>query len=70
MYAIYAREAPHIVLDSAATLDGVATALSARRGADLVVCWNQDGYSRGLKEGERREVEGRVRELRGLAGEG
>jgi hypothetical protein len=69
MYVIYARDAPHIMLDSAATLDGVATALSSRRGADLVVCWNQDGHSRGLSEAELREVEGRVRELRVLAGE-
>lgn len=63
MYVIYARNTPHIALDSAATLDGIACALSARRGADLVVCWNQDGHSRGLKEAERREVEERAREL-------
>jgi hypothetical protein len=65
MYVIYASGAPHIMLDSAGTLDGIATALSSRRRADLIVCWNQDGHSRGLKEAERREVEERVRELRG-----
>jgi hypothetical protein len=70
MYLIYARSAPHLVLDSTSTLDGVATALSSRRRADLIVCWNQDGHSRELKEAERREVEERVRELRELAGEG
>jgi hypothetical protein len=70
MYVIYARSAPHIMLDSGGTLDGIATALSARRGADLIVCWNQDGHSRGLNEAELREVEERVRELRLLAGEG
>jgi hypothetical protein len=69
MYVIYARAAPHIALDSAPTLDGIATALSSRRGADLVMCWNQDGHSRGLREAELREVEERVRELRALAGE-
>jgi hypothetical protein len=69
IYVLYARSAPHIVLDSAATLDGIATALSSRRGADLTVCVNQDGHSRGLTDPERREVDERVRELRRLAGE-
>jgi hypothetical protein len=63
------RAAAHIALHSAATLDGIATALSSTRGADPIVCRSQDGQSRMLNEAELRKVQERAQELRGLAGE-
>jgi len=69
MYVIYDATQPHLALESAGTLDAIASALSSRSGAGLTVGVSLDGHSRGLTEAEQRELEERVRELRSLSGE-
>jgi hypothetical protein len=69
VYVIYKPTEPHIALDFAETLDGIATLLAARRGPELTVGANQSGHTRPLNEVEQEEVAERVRELRALSGE-
>jgi len=69
MYVIFDPARPHIALDSADTLDAIATALSSKGRSDLTACVSQDGHSRGLSEAEQHELDARVRDLRSLAGE-
>jgi len=69
IYVIFNPTQPHVALDTADTLDSIATALSSRPERGLTVCVNQDGLSRALNDAEQREVDERVRELRSLAGE-
>jgi hypothetical protein len=70
MYVIFDPSRPHVALDTAGSLDSIASMLASRPETGLTVCVNQDGLSRGLNEAERREVDERVQELRALAGEG
>jgi hypothetical protein len=70
VYVIFDPTQPHIALDTAGTIDAIATVLAARSEPGLTVCVNQDGLSRALNDAEQREVDERVRELRSLMGEG
>jgi hypothetical protein len=63
MYVIFDPAQPHIALDSADTLDAIATALAARTESGLAVYVNRDGLSRGLEDAEQRELDERLQQL-------
>jgi hypothetical protein len=64
MYVIFHSTRPHIVLDTAETLEEVAAALAARREPGLAVCVNHDGLTGDLDAGEQRELDTRLDALR------
>jgi hypothetical protein len=64
VFVISHPDRPHIALDTAATLEDVVAALTARPGADLTVCVNDDGLTRGLDTREQLELDARLAALR------
>ena len=70
MYVISDPARPHVVLNIAATLEGIANALAARSEPDLVVYVSQDGHSHALDAAEKLELDQRVQARRLSSGEG